>query len=919
MPKFDFLRWQQISPYLDQALAMGKEERAAWIDSISTWSPEFGALLQRFLDQHRIVEEGEFFEQNSFSLPGPPGLVGQAVGAYTLLSEIGHGGMGSVWLAERNDGLFKRHVAIKFLRIAFVGRSGEERFKREGSILGQFSHPHIAELFDAGVSPSGQPYLVLEYIDGEHIDRYCDERKLSIQARLRLFLEVLEAVGHAHNNLVVHRDIKPSNVLVGKDGGVKLLDFGIAKLLEDKEQVGSQPTLLTAGSQPMTPEYAAPEQLRGGAITTGTDVYSLGVLLFVLLTGQHPAGTGPHSYADLVKFVVDVEPPLPSEIVGSTRQERLAAANAAMRGITTDKLQRILRGDLDTIVARALKKNSQERYTSVSALADDLRHYLRNEPISARPDTITYRAAKFVRRNRAVVGLAALAAIATLAGIGGTLIQARTARMQRDFALHQLLRREAVNEFNEFLLSDAAPAGKPFTVDELLGRAESVLGRQSASDNTNRVELLVSIGDQYSTQDDDANARRVLERAYKLSRRLTDRSIRAQASCALAGSLARDGNLARAESLFQEGFYELPAEPQFALERMFCLRRGSEVAQQRGDSQEGITRIQAAQRILRASPFDADVPELHVSMELAEAYRMAGQNQHAVPAFEQAAKLLSSLGRDDTQTAVALLNDCALALDQLGRPVESERLYLRAIHISRAGETDETVSPLLLNNYAKTLLHLGRLEDAAQHAERAYIKAIHVDNQLATSQSMYVRALIYLDQYDLDRAAAMLRELEPRLQRTLPSGSYWFAALISAQALLAERRGTLPLASTLADQAVAATEDAVKAGRQGVDFLPIALLRRSSVRLKTGHRDEAAADATRALDLLRKSSQPGTFSAYIGRAYLTLGYALHAQGKYDNCHAALRSAVEHFSHTLGEDHPETRKARQLVVAGIRSR
>jgi serine/threonine-protein kinase len=917
MSKFDFLRWQQISPYLDQALAMSEQERAEWLDSISTWSPEFGALLQSFLDKHRILSEGEFFEQHQLSLPEPPGLAGQRVGAYTLLSEIGHGGMGSVWLAERNDGRFQRQVAIKFLRIAFVGRSSEERFKREGSILGQLSHRHIAELFDGGISASGQPYLVLEYIEGEHIDRYCDKRHLSIQARVQLFLEVLEAVEHAHNNLVVHRDIKPSNVLVGKDGRVKLLDFGIAKLLEGEDQIGSQPTLLTAGSQPMTPEYAAPEQLRGGAITTGTDVYSLGVLLFVLLTGQHPAGAGPHSYADLVKFAVDLEPPLPSEIA-STQQKRLAAANATLRGTTTDKLQRILRGDLDTIITRALKKNPQERYTSVSALADDLRHYLRNEPISARPDTITYRAAKFVRRNRAVAGFASLAAIAIVAGIGGTLIQARTARAQRDFALRQLLRREAVNEFNEFLLSDAAPAGKPFTVDELLGRAEGVLARQSTNDNTNRVELLVSIGDQYSTQDDDANARRVLERAYKLSRRLTDPSIRAQASCALAGSLARDGNLARAESLFQEGLYELPAEPQFALERMFCLRRGSEVAQQRGDSQEGIRLIQAAQKILRASPFDSDVPELHVSMELAEAYRTAGQNQHAVLAFEQAAKLLSSLGRDDTQTAVALLNDWALALDRLGRPVESEKLYRRAINISRAGETEETVSPVLLNNYAKTLLQLGRLEDAARYAERAYIKAIHVDNQLATSQSLYVRALIYLDQQDVTRAAAMLKEVEPRLRRTLPSGSYWFAALISAQALLAERSGSLPLASRLADQAVDLTEKAVKAGRQGVDFLPIALLRRSSVRLETGDAEEAAGDAARALTLLKEGSQPGTFSAYIGRAHLALGRALRAQGKYDAGDAAFRSAAEHFGHTLGEEHPETRTARLLAAAGIQN-
>ena len=906
-------QWQALSPYLDQALTMTDEERSVWLSSLRAQSPGLADQLEMLFQEHRVLSKQGFLEKSSVGLPGGSSLAGQTLGVYTLISQIGQGGMGSVWLAERNDGRFERRVAVKFLNIALMGKGGEERFKREGRILALLVHPHIAELIDAGVSQAGQPYLVLEHIEGDHIDRYCDQHKLGVEARIRLFLDVLRAVAQAHANLIVHRDLKPSNVLVRNDGQAKLLDFGIAKLLEGEGRA-RETQLTVEGGRLMTPECAAPEQLRGGLITTATDVYALGVLLYVLLTGQHPAGRGPHTAADLVKAIVEKEPRPPSDVVASTRGSADEVANhvAAQRGTTPHKFSRLLRGDLDTIVAKALKKVPAERYSSVTALADDLRRYLRHEPIGARPDTLAYRGAKFVRRHRAAVALATLAFVATVGGVAGTLVQARKARVQRDLALQQLQRREAVSEFNKFLLSDAAPSGKPFTVNELLRRAEKVLARQYASDDTNRVELLVSIGDQYSTQDDDAEARRVLEEAYKLSRVLPERSTRAEASCALAGALARGGDLARAEALFQEGMRELPSESQYDLERVWCLRDGSEVAQERGDSRGGITRMEAAQGILRSSPFDSDLQELQVSTDLAEAYRMAGLNQQAISRFERASELLSSLGRDDTQDAVVIFNDWALALDRLGRPLEAERLYLRAIEVSRVGNAEETVSPMVLNNYAKTLRQLGRLNEAADYAERAYLKAKQVDNLLVIDQALYVRALIYLDQGDITRAAAMLADVEPRLRRSLSPASYWFGALASAQALVAAGRGNLEAASRLADQSVNITEAAIKSGGQGVDFLPILLVRRSAIRLESGHHDDAATDANRALTLLQADVSPGTFSAHVGRTYLILGHALQAQGKSKEARAAFRSAMENLQNTLGPDHPDTRSARQLA-------
>ena len=572
---------------------------------------------------------------------------------------------------------------------------------------------------------------------------------------------------------------------------------------------------------------------------------------------------------------MDTEPALPSDTVAPTRTNAdIAAPNAARRATTPDKLQRLLRGDLDTIVAKALKKDPAERYLSVTALAEDLGRYLRNQPISARPDTLRYRAAKFVRRNRTAVALATLAILATAAGVVGTLIQARTAREQRDFALRQLVRAEATIEFNEFLLSDAAPSGKPFTVNELLGSAENILARQRTADDTSRVELMVVIGDQYSTQDEDAKARRVLQAAYKLSRPLREPIARAEASCSLAGALARDGELDRAESLIQEGLRELPAGSQYDVDRIFCLRRGSEVAQERGDSQQGLARMRTVQEILKHSPFDSENLQLHTSVELAEAYRVAGQNYLASSTFEQAAALLEPLGRSDTQTAVVIFNDWALALDKLGRPLEAEKLFRRAIDISRAGQTEETVSPVLLNNYSKTLYQLGRLEEAADYAGRAYAKARRTSDQMVIYQSLYGRALIYIEQRDFNHAASMLAEMEPILRRSLPSGNYWLGALASAQALLAAGRGDFQVALPLADRAVAIVEAASKAGRAGSDFLPVALMRRSTVELAAGQPERAGEDAQRALTQLQAAVPPGTFSSMIGRTYLNLGRAL---------------------------------------------
>jgi eukaryotic-like serine/threonine-protein kinase len=918
MPTLSPDEWLAISPYLDQALAMSDDERNAWLLSLREQNPAMVAQLIDLLDEHRVLSQKGFLEKGGFGLPNSAGLAGQKLGPYTLISQIGQGGMGSVWLAERNDGRFERRVAVKFIHIALMGKGLEERFKREGSILGRLSHPHIAELVDAGVSAAGQPYLVLEYVEGESIDLYCDRQKQDVEARIRLFLEVLEAVAHAHANLIVHRDIKPSNVLVNKEGQVKLLDFGIAKLLAGEGEDGAATLLTVEGGRAMTPEYAAPEQVTGASVTTATDVYALGVLLYVLLTGQHPAGRGLRSPADLVKAIVDIEPTRPSVIVATAKSsEEETLTNAERRTTTPEKLSRLLRGDLDTIITKALKKNPQERYASVTALADDLRRYLYNEPISARPDTLTYRTAKFIRRNRTVVALATLTVIAIFVGLVGTLLQARTARMQRDFAFQQLKRSQEHDELLNFLLSDAAP-GKTLSISDLLARAAQVIEKRHSADPLRRADLLMWVGENYSSNDQIARGRALIEQAYQSSRDLPNHSIRARASCALADVLSQGDDLPRAETLIQEGVRELPNDPQYAIDRVSCLRIGSEVARESGNAKEGVARLQEAQRILQQSPLATDLMKMNTSVDMASAYSDAGQNAEALAEFAHAASLLSSQGLEDSETSIHLFNNWALELDQIGRPLEAEQIQRRVLDLTQDGNSTEMSTAMMLNNYSKILRKLNRLDEAAGYAQRSYEKAQQEHNQLVISQSLREQCRIAISQKNFTLASRLISEVEPQMRAHLPPGHYAFAALAVDQARIAMGEGNRALALQYANQAVSIGETAVKGGGEGAFALPAYLMTRSSIEFASGSFDQAAADSSRALSLVKANTPPNTFSSTLGYAYLSMARVLDAQGKHDEARADARSASENFEKCLGPSHPDTLTARQLAGLGSSS-
>ncbi len=418
--------WVRVREILESALELAPEGRAAYLDSACSGD----SALRQEVDSLIASDEQastDFLEPGAFVPPeaadvsaSAESLAGKRIGAYQIVEEIGHGGMGSVYRAVRADDQYRKQVAIKLVRGGLGDAFRRQRFKAERQILANLDHPNIARLLDGGTLEDGQPYVVMEFIQGQPIDKFCDSRALPVSERLRLFRTVCSAVAYAHQHLVIHRDLKPDNILVTESGEPKLLDFGIAKILDADLASGSGNATVTV-LRPMTPEYASPEQVRGEPMTTASDVYSLGVILYGLLTGQRPyPGTSrlPH---EIAQAVCEAQPEKPSTAID--REE----AGPEIR----EKLRRHLKGDLDNIVLKALRKEPERRYASVEQFSEDIRRHLKGLPVIARSDTFWYRTEKFVNRNKASVLLVTLAVAALVAGLVITLRETYVARRER--------------------------------------------------------------------------------------------------------------------------------------------------------------------------------------------------------------------------------------------------------------------------------------------------------------------------------------------------------------------------------------------------------------------------------------------------------------------------------------------------------
>jgi serine/threonine protein kinase len=754
MAALDSRRWQRASPQLDLILDMSSADRFGHLATLRHADPALADDVEALLEQHRLLTAEGFLNDSSPAVPVAPALAGVSLGAYTLVEPIGQGGMGSVWLATRNDGRFEGTAAVKLLNADLTGRSGGERFKREGTILARLAHPNIARLIDAGVSPSGQPYLVLEHVSGRHIDSYCDGHKLEVHARVRLFLDVLSAVAHAHANLIVHRDLKPSNVLVTGDGQVKLLDFGIAKLLED-DRGATDVTLTRDAGAGLTPKYAAPEQVSGGPITTATDVYALGVLLYELLTGCHPIGASAQSPAEIVKAIVEVEPKKPSATTSDD-----VALRAAGRGTTPERLRRQLQGDLDTIVAKALKKDPAERYPSVAELADDLRRFAEHQPITARPDTLRYRGGKFLRRHRRSLATAAVAVL-IVSGVTG-FYTVQLAR-ERDRAALEAAKASKISELLTGLLTGADPFRTPDaqepTVRNLLDRGAERVRVDLAGQPELQAEMFTVIGRTFERMGLHDKAQPLLEQALALGRGVfgADHEKVAQSLNDLGVLQRQAGRLPESQALLEESL---------AMRRRLFGNVNKDVAvtlvelarvlKDRGHNPEAEPLIREALAVRRQVFGEGHRETATSKNELGLLLWEQGDLDEAEQMFrENLATTGRLLGETHASTAAAYGN-LAIVLSAKGQSAAAEKLFRQALEIHRV-----TVGPAH-PNYANTLSNLstavreqGRRDEALALVDEALRIARPV---LKDDHPRVVTYEVNLARLELDRGEALKAE-----------------------------------------------------------------------------------------------------------------------------------------------------------------
>jgi eukaryotic-like serine/threonine-protein kinase len=754
MPPISPDRWRVLSPYLDEALEIDAAEQTAWLDAISARDPRLADDLRSILSRHQAVHDSGFLEGAVFDPRSMlvPSLAGQVVGSYRLLSPIGQGGTGSVWLAERCDGRFEGRAAVKLLNISLVERGGEARFKREGTILAGLRHPRIAHLIDAGISAAGQPYLVLEHVDGQPIDQYCEHAAMPLEARLALFRDVLDAVAYAHANLVVHRDIKPANVLVSKAGQVKLLDFGIAKLIERdtlwRAGAGLESSAFTRDrATALTPQYAAPEQLSGGEITTATDVYALGVLLYVLITGRHPAAAALDSPATLLRAIVETEAPRLADTVDAAGT---LAQRAVQCGTTAPRLRRILQGDLDAIVRKALRKKPAERYASVGAFAEDLRRYLDCEPVAARPQTVRYRADRFIHRHKGGVAAtaAALLVMASLTGV----YMARLAA-QRDRAQREAAKAVKVSELMMGLLTSADPyairgeAGPP-SVRDVLDAGAAQVQKELAGEPELQVEMLTTMGRTYRRLAAYDKAEQLLEQALASGRRAfgAEHAQIAQTLDYLGVVLADKGEYRAAGQRLEEALAMRrkvlgPQHPDVAV----TLAELGRVYQDQGLNRraEPLHReaLDIRQKVLGEQHRETAVSQ----SDLASVLRLNGDLAEAEVLLRKSLDTnVKTRGAEHPNTAVAL-HDLALIEATRGDAPAAESQLRRALAMQRkAMGPGHPVVAGTLNSLARVLLEQRRYQESASllHEATAIVSAAFgTDHQLVAIYTINLAAV----------------------------------------------------------------------------------------------------------------------------------------------------------------------------------
>lgn len=784
----------------------------------------------------------------------PDELLGQRIGPYRLTRLIGRGGMGTVYEAVRDDQQFDQRVALKLIKRGMDSEFVRGRFLRERQILAALDHPHIARLFDGGTTADGQPYFVMEFVAGEPLTEYCRQQNLSLYEKLNLFRAVCAAVQHAHQNLVVHRDLKPSNILVTAKGTPKLLDFGIAKLLAP----GLAHVRTETDLRLMTPDYASPEQVRGGPITTATDVYALGIVLYELLTGRRPYQFETYAPVEIEHAICETEAARPSEVADPSL-----------------KLRRQLTGDLDNIVMMALRKEATRRYLSVEQFAEDLRRYLEGLPVMARPDTFTYRASKFVRRHRVGVAAAVLVLFSLLGGILATAYAARQARAERDRANQAAAMAQAVTQsfVSVFEFADPGQAkGNAITAKELLDQGAEKVVRDLQDQPVVQAKLMATLGGLYQRIGVYDRAHVLMAEALELRRRALGAE-----HAEVAESLHQLAALAYEKSDFSE------SEAQFRAALALRLKRLGANHLDVADSMANLGQV-----LLAEGKFAEAEPLVREALTL--------RRQQLDPEHKDVAHSLNSLGR---------------LLSEQGKFAEAAEMYRQALAIHRKlyGAEHPFVAQSL-NNLAAMLHELGDYPGAeplfreALALRRKLLGAEHPDiaNSLANLASLLQDKREYAEAEQCYRQALALRRKlfgENHLKLTVTMNN--LASLLAAKGDWAECEALHR--QTLAIRRKELGEDHHEVGTSLNNLANVLYHKRQFV--------EAEQYQRRAIAIYLKSLQPEHWMIQRSRSHL--GACLLKLKRFREAEEQLLTAYVGVKTVRGEQHEITRQCVSRLI------
>jgi serine/threonine-protein kinase len=968
-------RWQQIDRLFAAALERPGAERAAFLAQACGDDSELRREVQALLASSAEAEAVLGESATGFAAPILAALhgelddeeriraAGERLGPYRILEEVGRGGMGAVYLAERADDEFRKRVAIKLVKRGMDTDEVLRRFRSERQILAFLEHPHIARLYDGGASDDGRPYLVMEYIEGRPITAYCDERRLGIDERLALFQTVCQAVQFAHQNLVVHRDIKPSNILVTSEGVVKLLDFGIAKLLADDPQHGSPPTRTEA--RVMTPEYASPEQFRGMPVTTASDVYALGVVLYELLTGRRPFARSARG-APAAEQTLEQEADRPSTVI--TRQDEGAArsapagtptpdAIAEARSTTVDRLQRRLRGDLDTITLKALDPEPERRYQSAERLLEDVKRHMQGVPVTARAATVGYRARKFVRRHR--VGVAAGSGFALLVATLALVHNTRITR-ERDRAQLEADKARASIEFMVDLFEGADPdkaLGDTLTVFELLEMGATRMEQSPVRQPAVRATIQNMLGTLYVKLGEYQRARRLLEGALATRRGLygAEHEEIAQTQRDLADLLSKEGDYAAADSLFRRTL---------ASERLRLGTDNSSVAAilnhwgymlaYSGKYEEAEPRFREALRILTTLPGDHRKEIAASKYGLATLRFRAGEHDQAEALFREVLATRRELYGDLHNQVVDALEDLGNTLYEKDDYGAAEGLLREALAKRRKllGPDHPAVSTAL-NNLALVPSVLGQYERAdSMLRESLSIVEKHVGKEHRDfGMTLSNLGWVSLRKGDLETAEAQFREALGIMQRASGKESDDAGLLLGNLALALQRKRAYGESERLYREALAVRTKVHGAASMQVAWRKYALadllrearrygeaerLHRESLALRQTLQGEEGPDVARgvyglarvlcdqrryaesdslfhrALAMYRKLH--GEQDEWVAQTKATFGACLAAQTRYADAEAPLVEGYAQLARGSADRRPAAREALGHLVA-----